>query len=84
MHSVRLDTQSDIIHSLESLKREAEGLLNFDLETCEDAIAIFDTELNYVMANDATCRLLLKKRYELEGANLLKLFSQLTASVSHR
>jgi len=68
----------------EKIKREAKKILNLDLETAKDIVAAFDNNLNYIMANPATCRLLQKNKDELEGKNLLALFPSLTASVSHR
>jgi PAS domain S-box-containing protein len=68
----------------ELLKKEAEALLKQNIDTTEDVIAIFDIDLNYKLANQSACKLMKKTRLELEGNNLLQLFPQLTASVSHR
>ena len=66
------------------LKRDAEKILNISIDDSEHVIAIFDNELNYLFANKATCKLLSKKLDDLEGNNLLHIFPQLTASISHR
>ena len=79
-----MNNPNNIIHTREELEKEAEIILHVDLEACEDVIAIFDIDLNYIIANNATCKLLSKKKTELEGSNLIKLFPQLIASVSHR
>lgn len=54
------------------------------LDETEDVIAVFDSELNYLLANPAACKLLGRSARELEGNNLLHLFPALTASASHR
>jgi PAS domain S-box-containing protein len=66
------------------LKEYAERIFTILAGNMEEVIAVFDTELNYLLANDAACRLLHKTREEIEGKNLLELFPQLTASASHR
>ncbi|MFL5765928.1 MAG: PAS domain-containing protein [Bacteroidia bacterium] len=66
------------------LKQRAESLLLFDLDESKHAIAIFDTDLNYIYANKSVSKLLSKSREELEGRNLMKIFPELTASASHR
>jgi PAS domain-containing protein len=66
------------------LVKKAEGILNLDPEKADDVVAIFDTDLNYIYANEAACKLLSKQRHELEEHNLLQIFPQLTASISHR
>jgi PAS domain S-box-containing protein len=63
---------------------EAESILHCDFEKSKDVVAVFDTEMNYLAANQSACDLLGKKREELEGKNLLQVFPQLTASPSHR
>ncbi|MFL5752682.1 MAG: PAS domain-containing protein [Bacteroidia bacterium] len=68
----------------EKLKKEAEDLLGQNPDQMTDVVAIFDTDLNYVYANGIGSKLLRKQIDELEGSNLLHLFPQLTASVSHR
>jgi PAS domain S-box-containing protein len=79
-----MSTQKNDPGSRENLKKEAEAFLHFDPESSADVIAIFDSELNYVFANNEACKLLSKEKHELEGNNFLKIFPQLTASVSHR
>jgi PAS domain S-box-containing protein len=68
----------------EELIKEAENILNRDFESAEEVMAIFDTEMNYLAANQSACNLLGKTREELEGKNMLQVFPQLTASASHR
>jgi PAS domain S-box-containing protein len=70
--------------NFEALKSIIRQTLGFDMEESADVIAVFNPELNYMLANEAACRLLGKKKHELEGMNMLHLFPNLTASDSHR
>jgi PAS domain S-box-containing protein len=71
-------------HNNDVLKEHAESLFRILAEATEDVVAVFDADLNYLIANEAACKLLRVSREELEGNNLLELFPQLTASGSHR
>jgi len=66
------------------LKAYAELIQKAVSDNRDDIVAVFDTELSYLFANDAACKLLKKENHELVGKNLLELFPNLTASKSHR
>ena len=72
-----------LMDTIENILREYSEAL-YKIIDSEDVVAIFDTDLNYMAANNAACELLQKKKYELEGKNILELFPSLTASKSHR
>ena len=67
-----------------SLQEHTEAILTITLNNTEDVVVVFDTDLNYLLANTAACKLLAKQKQEIEGKNLLELFPNLTASKSHR
>src|ERR1700755_1850709 len=66
------------------LKAHTEQILRTVLDSIEDIVVVFDTDLNYLLANAAACKLLHKQKCEVEGKNMLELFPTLTASKSHR
>ena len=65
-------------------QKNLSGDLTDFVRKSKDMVVVLDSELNYLAANETACRILRKSESELLGRNLLELFPQLTASVSHR
>jgi PAS domain S-box-containing protein len=71
-------------YSKDNLKEHWQEMFQVVVENMDDVVAVFDKQLNYLLVNEAACKLLHKTKSELLGKNLLDLFPQLTASNSHR